>query len=776
MENMMTIPLAVGNNFKFNDWANPPTCTTLTNDLQMAKPYHDRMVQKVDRWNDLLKVTGLAKPKKTLGRSSVQPKLVRRQAEWRYSALSEPFLSTDHLFNIKPRTFEDAKSARQNQFLANYQFQNVINRVKFIDDYVHSTVDDGTSVVRVGWKRVTQKEKQEVPKFLHYAIQDPEQLEQLKQGLIARNADPRGFSETVAPELKAALDYYDQTKTPTYAVQDGTQTIEVEKIIENKPTLDVIDIRNFYVDPSCQGDIDKANFAIISFETSQADLKKEPNRYKNLDAVNWENATPLTENEHQSTNNDWSQNFGDNLRKRIIAYEYWGFYDISGKGRLEPVVITWIGSTIIRMEKNPFPDEKLPFVLVPYLPIKRELFGEPDAEILEDNQAVAGAVMRGMIDIMGRSANGQQGFAKGMLDPVNRRRYDQGMDYEFNPNLSPANGLIEHKFPEIPQSGMLMLNLQNQDAEALTGVKSFSGGISGQAYGEVAAGIRGALDAASKREMAILRRLAMGIMQIGVKICAMNASFMSKEETIRITNEEFVLIKREELKGNFDLSVDIATAEVDDQKSKDLAFMLQTMGPNEDPEMRRMILAEIAELKRMPEFAHRIRTYKPEPDPFQEMIKQLELKKMNLEIKKLDSEIALNQAKAAEAGQKADKTNLDVVEQETGTTHVRRMEEMQAQAQGNQDLEVTKAIIKPRKPDETKPGIEEAIGFNALSHQVRQNDDHPLHPKLPLAPPTNPVDNSIERDALAEADPSFSLGSRFFEPGQDPALNPNINM
>ncbi|MFR7882255.1 MAG: hypothetical protein ACLU5J_12890 [Christensenellales bacterium] len=37
---------------------------------------------------------------------------------------------------------------------------------------------------------------------------------------------------------------------------------------------------------------------------------------------------------------------------------------------LVPFVATWVGDTLIRMELNPFPDEKLPFVLVQYLPVK----------------------------------------------------------------------------------------------------------------------------------------------------------------------------------------------------------------------------------------------------------------------------------------------------------------------------------------------------------------------------------------------------------------------
>ena len=396
----------------------------------MAKPAHDQLIRNIDRWNDLMQVKGTAKPPKVKGRSQVQPKLIRRQAEWRYSALTEPFLGSQKLFKIEPSTFEDVKSAAQNELLINHQFRTKLNRVKLVDDYVRCTVDEGSCVLRVGWKRVVIKVKQEVPVYDHLELTTDEQAQAFQQALEMRSGDPRMFSEKAPPELIAALDYYDEEGTPTVAVQSGTKTIDIEKVLENKPTVDVLNPRNVYIDPSCQGDLDKALFTIVSFETSQAELKKEPNRYKNLDRVNWETSTPVTEYDHASSNKQDinSTNFRDNLRKRVIAYEYWGYYDLDGSGRLKPFVATWIGDTMIRMEENPFPDEKLPFIVVPYLPVKRELFGEPDAELLEDNQKILGAVTRGMIDLMGRSANGQQGFAKGMLDPVNRRRYETGQD------------------------------------------------------------------------------------------------------------------------------------------------------------------------------------------------------------------------------------------------------------------------------------------------------------------------------------------------------------
>ena len=702
---------------KLTDWEKEPDVRDLKQDLENARPAHQSRMQDIQRWSDLMAVRGSAKPAKVKGRSSVQPKLIRRQAEWRYSALTEPFLGSNKLFKVEPVTFEDAEAARQNSLVLNWQFRTKLNRVNFVDNFVRATVDEGTSITRVGWKRQTIMVDQEVPVYDFFPLQTEEQLAAFQTALDQQAADPRGYEEDVPDEIKAAIELYNESGQATYAQQSGVTTVQVEKVLVNQPVVELLDPQNVIIDPSCNGDLDKALFVIVSFETNKADLLKEPDRYKNLDAVNWEGNMPMTQPDHNTSTPD-SYQLNDPLRKKVVAYEYWGFRDIHGDGELVPIVATWIGDICIRMEENPFPDGKLPFVVVPYLPVKRNLYGEPDAELLEDNQKILGAVTRGMIDLLGRSANGQQGMAKGMLDPLNRRRYDNGQDYEFNPSMSPANGVIEHKFPDIPQSALLMLNLQNQEAEALTGVKSFAGGISGEAYGDVAAGIRGVLDAASKREMAILRRLAKGMTEIGNKIIAMNAVFLSEKEVIRVTNKEFITVKREDLIGNFDLETDISTAEVDNAKAQDLAFMLQTLGPNSDPGIVMMILAEIADLKRMPELANKLRNWRPQPSPEQQELQRLEIEKVRKEVEKLQSEISLNNAKAQEALANKDQKNLDYVEQETGTKHARDMEKQRGQAQGNQALEITKALTKPLKEGEQRPNLEAAIGFNQLSDRL----------------------------------------------------------
>jgi len=698
MQQDSTTPVVMDSSPKLTDWANEPTVMDLQEDFQIAQPTQQGQVRKIQRWMEL-REAATRKEKSSPNRSKVQPKLVRRQNEWRYSALSEPFLASDKIFDISPVSWEDEESARQNDLLLNWQFRTKLNRVDFIDEYVRTAVDEGTVIVRPGWTRETRIEQVEQPIWTFYQVTSEEEMMQLQEAVQLQQANPAGFKQ-LPEELQESVSYFLETGIPVVAQITGMELIEEEKVIKNQPTLDILDFANCYIDPNCKGDLNRANFAIVSFETSKAELLKD-GRYKNLDRVNWTNHSPLHEPNHL-TNADAHLPFKDDLRKRVVAYEYWGYYDVTGTGELTPIVATWIGSTMIRMEENPYPDRKIPLVLVRYMPIRKSVAGEPDAELLEDNQAILGAVTRGMIDLLGRSANGQTGFAKGMLDVVNRRRYDQGLDYEYNPNLSPAVGVHQHTYPEIPNSALTMLQLQNQEAEALTGVKAFSGGLSGNAYGDVATGIRGLLDAASKREMAILRRLAAGMEQIGRKILAMNAMFLTEEEVIQVTNAEFMSVTRESLQGEHDLKVDISTPDIDEAKASDLGFMLQTLGNTVPFEITQKILAEIADLKRMPHLAHAIRQFQPQPDPLEEKRKELELAKLQAEINEENARAYLAQAKAMEAqakarelGSKADKTDLDFIEQETGTTHARDMDRHQAQAEANERLEITKAIVNP---------------------------------------------------------------------------------
>mgnify|MGYP006969309846 CR=1 FL=1 len=72
-----------------------------------------------------------------------------------------------------------------------------------------------------------------------------------------------------------------------------------------------------------------------------------------------------------------------------------------------------------------------------------------------------------------------------------------------------------------------------------------------------------------------------------------------------------------------------------------------------------MILAEICRLKRMPVLAHAIEAFQPTPDPVSQKLQELSVQKAELELQELQSKIALNMAKAKQAGTGADLHDLD---------------------------------------------------------------------------------------------------------------------
>jgi hypothetical protein len=681
------------------NWKNPPSIIDLKQDLMDARSSHDAQEAKITEWLDNLNITGKAKVNTPRGSSAIVPKLIRKQAEWRYASLSEPFLSTEELFNVKPVTWEDRKAAQQNELVLNHQFNTAIDKTRFIDEYVRAAVDEGTVIVRVGWEFHEEEYEDDFP-VVEFRI-NPElgpMHEQLHQML---EESPSQYETDVPEELKQAHDLTMEQGQPIEAVITGYKRETRTRTVYNRPTLEVCDYRNVIIDPTCMGDIDKAGFLIYSFESSKAQLEKD-GKYKNLDRIVISNSSILATPDHATSEGGKTFNFNDEPRKKFVVHEYWGYWDTDGTGILQPFVAAWVGDTLIRMEKSPFPDKKIPFVIEQYLPVRKNIYGEPDGALLEDNQKVIGAVTRGMIDIMGKSANGQTGIRKDMLDVTNRRKFDKGLDYEFNPNVDPRTGVYMHTYPQIPESAQFMLQMQNMEAESLTGVKSFSQGVSGQSLGDVAAGVRGALDAASKRELGILRRLSSGIVRIGRKIISMNAEFLSDKEVVRITNDDFVMIRRDDLAGNFDLKLSISTAEEDNNKAEQLAFLLQTVGPNGDPEMTKMILSDIAKLRKMPELAKRIESFQPQPDPLAQEKAQLEIELLKAQIAKENAQAMqyqagaqLDVAKVGTEGAKqqhlksdTDLMNLDFVEQESGVKQERDLQKAGEQARSQAQLKV----------------------------------------------------------------------------------------
>ena len=488
---------------------------------------------------------------------------------------------------------------------------------------------------------------------------------------------------------------------------------KVTKVKKNQPTAVVCRNEDIYIDPTCMDNMDKCQFVIHRYETDLSSLRAD-GRYKNLDQVE-KHEGQVRDNGYYPQDHTYFT-FEDKARKKMVMYEYWGNYDVNEDGIAEPIVCSWIGNTVVRLQSNPYPDKKPPFIVVPFNAVPFQIYGDSLASVIGDNQKVKTAIIRGVIDNMAQSNNGQVGMKKGSLDIANRKKFLQGNNFEYN---GDKGDFWQGSYNQIPGSAFDVMTLMNNEIESQTGVKSFSGGITGNALGSSATGARGALDATATRRISLVRNIAENLIKpLMRKWMSYNAEFLEAEEIVRITNEEFIPIKRDDLTGNIDIDISISTAEDNNAKSQELSFLLQTLGNTMPFEMTQMIIAEIAKLSRMPDLEKRIRDFKQEPDPAAQQMQQAEMERLALENQKLQSEIARNNARAGEdeidiqlkmqkaqveaakarkLGSEADMTDLDFLLKNDGIDRADKATEREEKRLHDLDKIALSNMLQPKK-------------------------------------------------------------------------------
>ena len=653
-------------------WVNPPTVSDIQQAVLQSAEMHDAHESRVQGWAAILNPADFTKdnmvkssvtstqpfvpkhgPSTVSNKSKIQPKLARKLLEWRTTSLAEPLLAAKNLYQASPVTWEDTESARQNQLVLNNQFNHKMDRVRFTNEYVRRCAGRGTSIVYISWVTETREVPRNVPEYTSKVADrsDQELLIKLQALIDMEEQSPADFYGQVPKHWRDAITKTLATGKPHVPHITGYNEVIEEKQVKNQPDFEFVDTQDLWVDPMCKGYVSKARYMIRRFYTSITELRAS-GLYMNLDAVE-QNAADSAASETGADFNSSVYNgeptnlLADQLGKRVAVFEYWGLWDTQNDGVLKPVLISFINNTIVRMIDNPYPGQFKPFVVVPYIPIIDSPYGEPDAELIGDNQKVIGATMRGMIDLMAKVANGQCGLRQDALDPLNQQRFLLGKNYFFNPALGdPATNVYVHKFPEIPLSAPTLIASQQAEAEEMTGVRPYAGpnNIKNNTKGQNQN--KTPLDAAAKRETDILRRLVAGLEELGRMTMAMNREFLNDKEIIRITNEKFVAIRRDQLYGEVDISIEVVTPEEKAARASELAFLLQTMGPQASQEERNLIMSEIAELRSMPTLADKFRNQKSEPSEQEKQEMQQSQERHQLEVALLNAKIEVEYSRA----------------------------------------------------------------------------------------------------------------------------------
>lgn len=738
---------------KLTDWKKEPTVDDLISDYKNALSSHSYYMQRISEWLKQLYPT-LDKNQIKKGRSGYVAKTIRKLAEWRYASLASSILNEKNLFQVTASSPKFIEASFQNTLILNYQFNTLIDKVHFINTLVRNLVNEGTAIVRIGWDVEQQYKEREIPVYQY--IQADEQgtmlLIQLMEQISAEQ-EQTGEQDSTKTEtyrnapkdLQESLVASQEYGQPVIAVDTGkTQKLKELVDTKNRPSLKVINNSDLVIDPTCEGDFSKAKFVVYKYQTDSSTLKmfnqKNPNSYHNLkgledspiDVSNLESLAKLPNEvfselvEHGDVEGK-SFKFKDEARKQITVYEYWGYWDIDGTGIAQSICATIANNKFIKLERNPFPDGEIPFVVIPYLPVKNSVYGEPDAELVGDNQQIIQALTRSMIDINARSANGQVAIPKGFLDIVNKQKFNRGEDYEYNPmGVHPAEAVYMHTANELPQSLLAFQQMQYAEAESITGVKSFSNGIDGNAYGQVVAGMSHAITAINQREGDIIFRISKGLEKIGNKILSMNMEWLNEEEVVALTQFDFISIKREDLKGDFKLAVKLKSHSEAEGKAQQLTFMAQTLGADADWGLRKIMLMEIGNLYGLDTFTSAIKDYEPQPDPLAQEQAQLEIEllKAKLESERAQAEYynarsAFIDAQIGNTQADTDLKALDFMEQQEGVKHARQREIVQAQAEAQNQGKIATELLKGKNAkdlkhldNQTKRAIEQSKNSN----------------------------------------------------------------
>ena len=188
---------------KLVNWKNPPTLSNLKTDYQDGVSDHTTHKNNVDKYLKL--IDGKLDINIPKGRSKVQPKLIRKQAEWRYAALEEPFLSADKLFTVSGVTYQDVEAAKQNEMILNKQFKVDIDRIKLINKYIRTAVNTGTVILKVSWyvEEGIVREEVEVPVYA-----SPEESVMYIQDMVNQGQMSRSEERRVRKECRSRWSPY----------------------------------------------------------------------------------------------------------------------------------------------------------------------------------------------------------------------------------------------------------------------------------------------------------------------------------------------------------------------------------------------------------------------------------------------------------------------------------------------------------------------------------------------------------------------------------------
>lgn len=594
-----------GEGIEDNSLSDDEVLSICREDLTIAKEAKVDINLKISKWKDLYDGKPLGNEQE--GRSKYVSSEAQKAVNWWIPNAMKPFMSSNDIADFAPRTFEDVKIAKSQTTLINYQFNNSFDKYKFLHTSLLCYASEGTVVARTGW---IHEEEEEVMPFEGFTQQQIAELE--AQGATISIEDQATVQAT--PEESPLLDQW-------YPIFKGTATIM--KTTVSRPDAEVIKIEDFFI---IGEEIDDADACIQRIDTNRSELRKQDKKYndkgiyENVDDIVFKAQEVKEPGLGQTRQQDLEAhgtaeqyNKTTQAREEITIYEYYGNIDIDGDGIAEPMVCVWAeDGTILRISENPFPDEKPPFVGSPFMPIAFNFFGNGLPYFLEDVISIKTALVRTALDLHANSTNGMKHIQKGSIDTLNMRRLKEAKIGEVVEWIDKTGYETEIR-PDIPSTLMPMLEYFTAEGENESGITRYNQGLDSKSLNKTATGITAIMGQAQMRTWETVSRFAEQYMKpLFRKWIAYNQEFLDASIAVRVAGDDYQEVSKDDIAGEFDLTINVAIAGSEEMKSQKIIGMLQMVSPLVQqgilpPNHITKMIAELEELSGFKELAQELK-------------------------------------------------------------------------------------------------------------------------------------------------------------------------
>lgn len=626
----------------------------IEHDLNGARTKHDEHLTKVSKWID--RYNGEPYGNEDPARSKTVWKLIKKQGESLISNLSKQFLGAHQIVDMVPVSHRDKFKSEIYADIINHFWSKEFNSNRFIKMLSRLAVKEGTVFIRVGWEQNIEYDTQIVD------ILPDEIVEKIKN-----------------------------TGATVEQISDTQMKITKKNIIVNRPTSKIVRMEDVYLDPTADT-FEELGFLIYKYTSDISSMKKQPHLYsdeaiKKLEIALRENddiPTDIIEESHQY--NPSSFEFSDKARKKITLYEYWGEYDIDDTGITKPcvAVMARYGATkvIVRLEENKLPFKSIPFVCIPLIEDEFNIYGCALADMIEDEQAFSTSIVRGIQDNMSMSNKSTKFVKKNALDPTNYKRLISGEPVvEINTHEHINTAVMDGNFNPLPNSVYDMIGMLDQQAESITGISKFMQGIPGTEMKAASSNFSAVMSQSQIRLLDMTTSMTTGLRYMFRMWAEMAIAYLDDNEILNITGVFIPEVKVKETKkliaeygieelppetqakamqliiqeindmfdmGDFkyDIKMKVGTDGLKDIKINQINMLMQqaanlTQAGVVPPNILGLLLADMAAAMDRPDIAKMIEEYKPQPDPMQQEMAQVELETMKANAAK-DAALAEN--------------------------------------------------------------------------------------------------------------------------------------